>query len=127
MTRSSTLLFVVLCGSLAVGCQRAETPAKDQSDPAASASSKPSPSTAPNSSIIKVSVFANGEILADGKPCSLDELESRLSEVSKSKGQVHYYREAPDQEPHPKGRTVMQLIYENRLPMSVFTKPDFSQ
>jgi len=106
---------ILLC--LAVGCQ--------PSEPAASDSSVP-PATTPRSSILQISALANGEILLDGKRCSRDELASRLAEAQKNNGQVFYFREAADQEPHPNAMKAMQLIVDSHLPVSLSTRPDFA-
>ena len=117
MERFSQLLSAGLLLCLAVGCQRAESPAGDPAAPAAAA---------PVSPIIKISALANGEILLDGQPCSLDDLAGRLAEAQKINAEVYYFREAADQEPHPNAMKVVQLIVENRLPVSLSTRPDFS-
>jgi hypothetical protein len=49
-----------------------------------------------------------------------------LSDLKKQKGVVWYFREAPDQEPHPNGPLAVQAIIDNKLPVSMSTKEDFS-
>jgi hypothetical protein len=39
---------------------------------------------------------------------------------------VWYHRENPAGEPPPQGTAVIQLIIKHRLPVSMSTKPDFS-
>ncbi|HEX4142195.1 MAG TPA: hypothetical protein VHY91_01485 [Pirellulales bacterium] len=113
MDRSKSLLSAALLLALAAGCQQTETPA-----------SETAPTTA--SSIVKVSALADGEILMDGKPCSPEGLTARLADAHNSGGQVYYYREAADQEPHPHAMKAMYLISESHLPVSFSTLPDFS-
>jgi hypothetical protein len=39
---------------------------------------------------------------------------------------VWYYREAGKDDPPPQAMQVMKLIIDNRLPISISTKPDYS-
>ena len=76
---------------------------------------------------LKISVLADGQVLADGHPVELEELEPILAEFAMGKGTVLYYREDPSQdEPHPNAMAVIQLVIESRLPISFSTEPDFS-
>jgi biopolymer transport protein ExbD len=110
---------VLLCGlftlTLAAGCQRADAPGDAWAEGALA--------TPPT---LKISVFASGEILADGQPCTLDELAPRLADVRSKHGGVFYFREAADQEPHANGVKVVELLVENQLPVSFSTQSDFS-
>src|SRR5580698_510686 len=107
MDRSKQLLSAALLLCLAVGCQQAESPASGASQSSAAE---------PVSSIVKVSALANGEILLDGKPCTLDQFTARLTEAQKIGGEVYYYREGADQEPHPNAMTAMKRIAGSHLP-----------
>jgi biopolymer transport protein ExbD len=106
---------IFLC--LAAGCRPSEPAASDSSTP---------PATTPVSPVIKISALASGEILLDGKPCSSDELKTRLAAGQKNNGLIYYFREAADQEPHPNAMKAMQLIVDSRLPVSLSTRPDFA-
>jgi hypothetical protein len=117
MDRSKQLLSAALLLCLAVGCQQGESPASGAAQ---------SPAAGPVSSIVKVSALSNGEILLDGKSCTLDQFTARLAEAQKLGGEVYYYREAADQEPHPNAMTAMQRIAASHLPVSFSTLPDFS-
>jgi hypothetical protein len=76
--------------------------------------------------VAKVSVLASGVVLLDGTPTTLPALEERLKTVKAANGVVWYHRENPAAEPPPQGTAVVQLIIKYRLPVSMSTKPDFS-
>ena len=76
--------------------------------------------------ILKVSVLAGGELLLDGRPVALSELEAAMTQVERSQAAVWYYREDADGEPPAVAMDVMKLIVSNRLPVRLSTKPDFS-
>ena len=83
--------------------------------------------TADSADTLKLSVLADGQVLADGRPVKLDELKLILDELANDKGTVLYYREnSAEEEPHPNAMTVIQLIVENQLPIALSTEPDFS-
>ena len=46
--------------------------------------------------------------------------------MKKRNGVIWYYREAGSSEPPPQAVEVMTLIVDNRLPISMSTKPDYS-
>ena len=76
---------------------------------------------------LKISVLADGRMLADGRPVTLEELEPMLAKLAKDNGTVIYYREDPSQdEPHQNAKEVTRLVIESRLPISFSTEPDFS-
>lgn len=77
--------------------------------------------------VAKVSVLSSGKILLDGKSTTLAALDAALSELAKSKGVVWYYRQAAQAaEPPAVSMQVIQLVIKHRLPISMSTKPDFS-
>ena len=80
--------------------------------------------------VLKVSVLRDGKVLADSHEVALPALDSLLSELSKRKGAVWYYREGGDQPLSASAKQVMTdvlgAIVRHRLPVSLSTKPDFS-
>jgi hypothetical protein len=74
--------------------------------------------------VAKVSVLSNGKVLLNGKPTTLASLDAALSSLAASKGVVWYYREAA--EPPAVSMQVIELVIKHRLPISLSTKPDFS-
>jgi hypothetical protein len=117
MVRFQNFLSAGLLLLLAIGCQRSESPTADPTAPEANLAL---------TSILKVSALANGEILLNGQPSSLDQLTARLSIAQKIQGKVFYYRETAEQEPHPNAMQAVERIIESKLPVSFSTKPDFS-
>ena len=75
---------------------------------------------------LKVSVLSNGSILLDGTPVALANLKTALEQADRSTGGVLYYRENAGAEPPPESRDVMDLVIANKLPISLSSKPDFS-
>jgi hypothetical protein len=78
------------------------------------------------SPILKVSVLVSGAVLLDGEPTSLEELGARLESLKADRPVVWYYREAAGAEPPPEAMQVMKLVVDKRLPISLCSKPDFS-
>jgi len=74
----------------------------------------------------KIAVTAKGDVTFDGKPVTIDVLKERLADLKKRSGEVWYYREAGRREPPAQAMQVIKLVADNRLPVSVSTKPDFS-
>jgi hypothetical protein len=78
------------------------------------------------SPILKVSVLVSGAVLLDGEPTSLEELGARLESLKADCPVVWYYREAAGAEPPHEAMQVMKLVVDKRLPISLCSKPDFS-
>ena len=76
--------------------------------------------------VLKVAITAGGQITADGHPTTLDALIPMLRELAKNKGEVWYYREAPEADPHPNAMKVLEAIVDQNLPVLLSTKPDYS-
>lgn len=77
--------------------------------------------------VAKVSVLSTGKVLLNGKPTTLAALNTALGSLAASKGVVWYYREAAEAaEPPAVSMQVIELVIKHRLPISMSTKPDFS-
>jgi biopolymer transport protein ExbD len=76
--------------------------------------------------VARIAVSAKGAVSLDGKAVAIDSLRERLADVKKRSGVVWYYREAGKGEPPQQAMQVMKLIVDARLPISMSTKPDFS-
>jgi hypothetical protein len=76
--------------------------------------------------VLRISVLLNGDVLEDGQKVTIDQLAASLARVKVANGGVWYYREAANQEPPPVAMQVFKLVMENRLPITLSTKPDFS-
>ena len=76
--------------------------------------------------ILKIKVAASGDMTADGQAITLEQLATKLVDLKKSDGAVWYHRESPAAEPHRNAMKVIELVAENKLPIRLSTKPDFS-
>jgi hypothetical protein len=77
--------------------------------------------------VAKVSVLSSGKVLLNGEPTTLAALDAALSLLAASKGVVWYYREGAELVgPPAASKQVTELIIKHRLPISMSTKPDFS-
>ena len=88
----------------------------------------PAPHTpvAADAPIIKVAVFADGHITADGSPATVESLRESFKKLAEQKGIVYYYREAAQGEPPPQATEVIKAIIEARLPVRLSSRPDYS-
>ena len=73
--------------------------------------------------IIKISALASGKLLLNGQDSSLPTIET---ELKNTKGVVWYFRENPQSEPPPEAMAVIELVVKYKLPISMSSKPDFS-
>jgi hypothetical protein len=76
--------------------------------------------------VLKISVLTSGEILLDGRPIDLERLDPALEAAKAENRTVWYHREAPGKEPPPRAMDVIQRIVKHKLPISISSKPDFS-
>ena len=76
--------------------------------------------------VLKIAITASGEITADGRPTTLEALTPILHQLAKDNGEVWYYREAPEVDPHPNAMKVLKAIVDESLPILFSTKPDYS-
>lgn len=77
-------------------------------------------------SVTTVSVLANGTLLLNGRPANLAAIESEFKTVQSNKGAVWYYRENARSTPSAEAMAVIELIQKYGLPLSMSSKPDFS-
>jgi len=85
-----------------------------------------SPAACAETPIGIVRVYRSGKITLDGRQVTINEMRKGLSDLKKNNGVVWYFREAGEQEPHPNGPLVVQAIIDNKLPVSMSNKEDFS-
>jgi hypothetical protein len=79
-----------------------------------------------NSTALKIAVMADGHITVDGSPATIDSLRVSLKRLAEKKGVVWYYREAGQAKAPPESTEVIQAVIENRLPIRLSSRPDFS-
>ncbi|MGH7854428.1 MAG: hypothetical protein ACREP3_13370 [Candidatus Binatia bacterium] len=82
--------------------------------------------SSPEAPVTRISVLASGKILLDGKEATIAEVKRALERVNAKRGAVWYYRESGRGEPPAHAIEIFKLIVENKLPISLSTKPDFS-
>jgi hypothetical protein len=80
----------------------------------------------PNAPVLKIAVLVDGSISANGSPTTVESLRESLKTLAKQKGVVWYYREAPQGPAPPQAMQVTRLVAENRLPIRLSTRPDYS-
>jgi len=74
----------------------------------------------------KIAVTADGVISFDGAAVTLEGLKLKLVDLRKRNGTIWYYREAAGSAPSAQATEVLKLIAQSRLPISLSTKPDYS-
>ena len=74
----------------------------------------------------KVAVAASGAVSFNGSPVTLETLKPKLVDLKRRNGVVWYYREHSGPEPPASASAVVNLIIEQRLPVSLSTKADYS-
>src|SRR5205823_2681093 len=79
-----------------------------------------------SSQVLKISVLASGAVFLDGEQVSLEKLRMAVEGAKAGHPVVWYHREAPAGEPPAEALEVMKMVVENRLPISLCSKPDFS-
>jgi len=88
--------------------------------------SKPPASDNMHQTVMRISVFKDGRISIDGKTLSAEEAEKYIASKENTETMVYYYREAGQEEPHPNAIQIITAVADARLPISLSTKPDFS-
>jgi hypothetical protein len=98
-------------------------PAQKSATPAAPAPTPAAPAV--NTQLVKVIVKSDGTILEDGRPNTIDALETRIKAVAAAGGECWYYREDLSGNAVMAER-VLQLVQIHNCRLSISTKPDFS-
>ncbi|MEM9482339.1 MAG: hypothetical protein AAGA83_01460, partial [Cyanobacteria bacterium P01_F01_bin.116] len=115
-----------------LGCQ-AETPVKSTAPAEISTSSTEQPVLQADASgsaaneetgIIEVAVFRDGRVEIDGNKLDLEAAIVTLKATSDET--VYYYREAPQEEPHPNAMKLIEAVIESGLSLTFSSEPDFS-
>lgn len=76
--------------------------------------------------VLKISVLSTNKVLLNGEEVGPDQLALELAKAKTKQGAVWYYRENAAGEPPPASMQVIQMVIDNKLPISMSTKPDFS-
>jgi hypothetical protein len=77
--------------------------------------------------VLKIAIQLDGTILANGNQTDLASLSERMKETKEKEGMVWFYRANPTGEPPPNSMEVLKMIIDAELPISLFTKEDFSE
>lgn len=88
--------------------------------------SGPPSTVGPESPVLKVAIFADGRLTADGTATTIQSLQASLRTLSEKHGVVWYYREAGQHEPPPISMEIMKAIVDARLPIRLSSRPDYS-
>ena len=81
---------------------------------------------AEKNSVLRISVLISGKVLLDGMEGSLSEIQKARDKAKSDKAAIWYYRESSSGEPPQQAMEVLKLVIENDLPISMSSKPDFS-
>jgi len=76
--------------------------------------------------VAKVSALSSGQLLLNGKLSDIAAIEAEFKSLKERKGSVWYFRENGNAEPPPSAMAVIQLVVKYGLPISMSSKPDFS-
>jgi hypothetical protein len=76
--------------------------------------------------VTRIRVSRAGEIWCDDVRTSLTDLGPRLAQLRAAQGVVWYYREEAGDNPAPEAMAVVRMVVEQRLPISMSTRADFS-
>src|SRR5688572_13254983 len=89
-----------------------------------STTSAPAPSTdAPSA---KIWISKTGSVEINGTQVEVESVGPMLAELAQRKGEVFYGRDAAEEDPHPNGLKVLQLVIASGLPVRMSTRRDFS-
>jgi hypothetical protein len=80
----------------------------------------------PSTPILKIAVMADGRITVDAKPATIESVRTSLKDLARLNGMVWYYREAAHSGAAVEAKEVMQAVIENRLPIRMSVRPDYS-
>ncbi len=102
-----SLLVAGILGAVGIAAPQATAPTKD----------------AP---VLKIAVFADGGLTADGAISSIEKLKESLKTLAEHRGVVWYYRESAQQNPPLIAMDVLKEVVALRLPVRLSSKPDYS-
>ena len=83
-------------------------------------------SLGPDSPILKIAVKVDGVVTVNGSPTTIDSLRASLTQLAEQNGVVWYYREAGQSEAPPESDEIIKAVIENRLPIKLSSRPDYS-
>lgn len=75
---------------------------------------------------LKVAVMADGRIIVNGTPATMESFRASLKKLSQEKGIVWYFREDAKTEAPKIAKQVIQAVIDARLPIRLSSRPDYS-
>jgi len=79
-----------------------------------------------NSPVVKVALFVDGHIVADGQPATIDSLQESLRKLHDQKGMVWLYEEISGQADYRQYNQIELVIVRCKVPLTCSIRPDFS-
>ena len=76
--------------------------------------------------VLRLKVTKKSILYANGQEVTLEALDQKLAQLYQAGGEVWYYREEGKSEPPPVAREAVGLIVKRQLPISMSSKPDYS-
>lgn len=76
--------------------------------------------------VLKIAVMSDGSISVDGHSSTIELVRESLKGLAEKKGSVLYYREGGEGDASPQAIKIIEAIVENRLPVRLSSKPDYS-
>jgi biopolymer transport protein ExbD len=115
----SIVLTILCCGANLTACRSGS----EKNTSSTTSPPVPPPADAPN---VKIWISKTGSVEIDGKLVEIESVGPVLAELAQRKGEVFYGRDAVEEDPHPNGVKVLQMVIASRLPVRMSTKRDFS-
>jgi len=113
------IVLSLLCGGANLTACRSSPEQNTSSTTTASAP----PTDAPS---LKIWISKTGSVDINGKQVEVESVGPMLAELAQRKGEVFYGRDAAEEDPHPNGMKVLQMVIASGLPVRMSTKRDFS-
>lgn len=102
-------------------------PAACRSGSEQNTSSAPPPPVPPaDGPSAKIWISKTGSVEVNGRQVEVESVGPMLADLAQRKGEVFYGRDAVEEDPHPNGMKVLQLVMASQLPVRMSTKRDFS-
>ena len=86
----------------------------------------PSDQRLPKESVLRISVLSSGRILLEGKKVTLAKVKKALAKAQSARSPIWYYRESGKGQPTIEAIEIVKLVVAHKLPISLSSKPDFS-
>jgi len=112
------VLTALCCGAHLTACRSGS-----EQNTSSTTSPPAPPADAPN---LKIWISKTGSVEINGKQVEVESVGPMLAELAQRKGEVFYGRDAVEEDPHPNGMKVLQLVMASQLPVRMSTKRDYS-